>query len=103
VIERWREFRWNNLSRVTDTHGRVHFWQRGGGFDRNVRDQNELSREVRYIHQNPVKRGMVAAATDWPASSARWYAGVADAVPPIDQVVFDRCRFPGPRPECDLQ
>lgn len=99
VIERWREIRWNNLARVTDRRGGLHFWQPGGGFDRNVRDQHELAREVRYIHRNPVERGLVAAPTDWPASSAQWYAGDAAAAPPIDQVIVGRRGNLGSSPE----
>ncbi len=99
VIERWRQLRWNNLARVTDSRGDPHFWQPGGGFDRNVRDECELVREVRYIHQNPVKRGLVDSATDWDASSARWYAGINGAFPTIDRVVIDQRQFPGPNPE----
>jgi putative transposase len=97
-IRRWRAIPFNNLAPVTDSVGTVHYWQPGGGFDRNVRDSEELMREVRYVHQNPVKRGLVQSATDWPWSSARWYAGRGDALLPIDRIVFDRCVFPGPHP-----
>jgi len=30
---------------------------------------------IEYIHNNPVRRGLVAEATDWIWSSARLYAG----------------------------
>ena len=41
------------------------FWQKGGGFDRNVRDDAEFSREVRYVHHNPVERALVTRPEDW--------------------------------------
>ncbi|MFN0012744.1 MAG: REP-associated tyrosine transposase [Phycisphaerales bacterium] len=99
VIGRWKDLRWNGLSSVADSRGRIHFWQPGGGFDRNVRDVAELVREVRYIHQNPVRRGLVEKAADWRWSSARWYAGAMNAGPDIDPVIVDGRTFPGPRPE----
>ena len=51
------------------------FWQRGGGFDRNVRDMEELTREIRYIHRNPAERRLVAHPLEWAWSSARWWNG----------------------------
>ncbi len=36
---------------------RPRFAEKGGGFDRNVRDEFEFAREVNYIHRNPVQRG----------------------------------------------
>jgi putative transposase len=75
TIRRWRDLNAAILPRITDQNGRARFWQRGGGFDRNIRDENELLREIAYIHNNPVTRGLVASPTDWAWSSARWYAG----------------------------
>ncbi len=62
--------------RDAQPNGDVHyrFWQRGGGYDRNVTDPATLRAMIEYIHNNPVRRGLVACATDWPWSSARWYA-----------------------------
>ena len=50
------------------------FWQRGGGYDRNIRSAEELWEKIRYIHLNPVRRKLVGSATDWPWSSAADYA-----------------------------
>lgn len=99
ILARWREIKWNNLSAITDSRGNEHFWQPGGGFDRNVRTIEELVREVRYIHQNPVERGLVKEPTDWAWSSARWYAGSPDVQPEIDQIRFGAGFFPGRKPE----
>jgi putative transposase len=66
------------------------FWQRGGGYDRNVMEPRTLRFMMDYIHLNPVRRGLVERATDWPWSSARFYEGeqdvaiAMDAVPPLD-------------------
>lgn len=49
------------------------FWQKRY-YDRNVRDNEEFIHALKYIHQNPVKRGLVEKAEDWPWSSYRHYA-----------------------------
>ena len=43
---------------------RYRFWQ-DGGYDRNITQEKTLIEVVRYIHQNPVKRGLVNSAKDW--------------------------------------
>ena len=73
VIARWRELDAPILDRIRTSDGAVRFWQKGGGFDRNVRDEDELCREVRYIHRNPVERGLVERPEDWRWSSVRWW------------------------------
>lgn len=75
VIARWRALHAPILARVTTSDGRPRFWQPGGGFDRNVRDEGEFSRHVLYIHQNPVERGLVTRAEEWRWSSVRWWMG----------------------------
>jgi putative transposase len=83
------------LDRLRDEqpNGAVHyrFWQRGGGYDRNITDPATLHVMIEYIHNNPVRRGLVANPTDWPWSSARFYAGMPnvllamDPLPPLDR------------------
>ncbi|MFO0830833.1 MAG: transposase [Phycisphaerales bacterium] len=60
VIGRWRELQAPVLTELTTARGTVRYWQKGGGFDRNVRSTEAFCRSVRYIHRNPVKRGLVA-------------------------------------------
>ena len=49
------------------------FWQRGGGYDRNIWSATETHEKIGYIHANPVRRGLVARPQDWPWSSwAAW-------------------------------
>lgn len=79
------------LERLRDEqpNGEVHyrFWQRGGGYDRNITDPATLRTMIDYIHQNPVRRGLVEHADDWPWSSARFYAGRAEAMLAMDSLV----------------
>ena len=49
------------------------FWQKRY-YDRNVRDAREFTVKLRYLHRNPVKRGLVKEAGDWKWSSFRHYA-----------------------------
>jgi len=75
VLRRWRDLNAPILSRLQDDQGRLRFWQRGGGYDRNIRDRDELQRKIAYVNENPVRRGLVDRATEWEWSSARWCEG----------------------------
>jgi putative transposase len=46
------------------------FWQKRY-YDRNVRDEDEFKVKLRYLHRNPVKRGLVTNPADWKWSSFR--------------------------------
>jgi putative transposase len=48
------------------------FWQKRY-YDRNLRDAVEFTEKLRYIHRNPVKRGLVSEPGEWPWSSFRHY------------------------------
>jgi putative transposase len=43
-------------------------------YDHNVRDYDSFVGKLRYIHRNPVKRGLCAKPEDWKWSSFRHYA-----------------------------
>jgi putative transposase len=59
---------------------REKFWQ-GRYFDSNVHGEKARSEVIRYIHRNPVKRGLVGSPEQYPWSSFRHYAtGVRGAV-----------------------
>jgi putative transposase len=53
--------------------GESHFWQ-ARYFDHNVRNHAGFVTQLRYIHRNPVKRGLCQAPEDWPWSSFRAWA-----------------------------
>ena len=62
--------------RLRSREGRVElgsFWEKRY-YDRNVRDAREFSIKLRYLHRNPVKRGLVSGPADWKWSSFRHYA-----------------------------
>jgi putative transposase len=63
-----------------DGGGRV-LWQRRF-WEHTIRDDDDFSRHVDYIHFNPVKHGYVASPSDWPHSSLHRY--VRDGVFPPD-------------------
>ena len=48
------------------------FWQ-ARFYDFNVWTEEKRIEKLRYIHRNPVKRGLVASPEQWPWSSFRWY------------------------------
>ncbi|HEY2002187.1 MAG TPA: transposase [Acidobacteriaceae bacterium] len=56
------------------------FWQLRY-YDFNVRTERKRIEKLRYIHRNPVTRGLVASPEEWPWSSFRQYAmGINGAV-----------------------
>ena len=70
------------LERLTHRYpgGKVerHFWQPGGGYDRNIVAPGAFLSSIRYIHANPLRRGLVSDPLDWEWSSARWWEGDRD-------------------------
>lgn len=51
----------------------LRFWQRGGGYDRNLFERRTIMEMIDYIHMNPVEARLCARAEDWPWSSAASY------------------------------
>jgi putative transposase len=76
------------------------FWQKRY-HDRNVRDAREFTEKLRYIHRNPVKRGLVSEPADWKWSSFRHYALREMGVVKIESqwTARDRERQTGAAPE----
>ena len=68
---------------------RYRFWQDGGGYDRNIRSGHELLGLIDYVHNNPVRRGLVDRAEEWYWSSAGDW--MCDRRGPIE---VDRTHFP---------
>jgi len=60
------------------------FWQ-ARFYDFNVWTERKRVEKLRYIHRNPVKRGLVVSPEQWRWSSFRWYRfGEAGPVPVND-------------------
>jgi len=59
------------------------FWQ-DRYYDSKVRGEKARSEVIRYIHRNPVKRGLVAKPEGWPWSSFRHYASVVKGTVEIE-------------------
>jgi putative transposase len=55
-----------------ETLERPPFWQ-ARFYDFNVRTEKKRVEKLRYMHNNPVKRGLVLAPDDWKWSSYRFY------------------------------
>jgi hypothetical protein len=49
------------------------FWQ-ARFYDFNVWTEEKRIEKLRYLHRNPVERGLVQSLEEWPWSSFRWYA-----------------------------
>ncbi len=72
---------------------RRQFWQERY-FDANIRDEAERSEVIRYIHRNPVKRGLVASPQQYPWSSFNHYATGIRGVIEIESEWTARLRGP---------
>jgi len=66
----------------------LRFWQRGGGYDRNIWSTEEIHEKIGYIHNNPVRRELVGIPEAWRWSScAAWENGTDDLLS-IDRDTF---------------
>jgi putative transposase len=75
---------------TTHQHRSYRFWQKGGGYDRNITKFKTIINLVHYIHNNPVRKGLVERADQWYYSSAADWQNIRQG--PI-QIDFDS--FPG--------
>jgi putative transposase len=60
-------------SRKLKVRGELQFWQRRY-YDFNVHNEEKRVEKLRYMHRNPVTRGLVEKPELWPWSSFRHYA-----------------------------
>jgi type I restriction enzyme R subunit/putative DNA methylase len=67
IIQAWKSVSARSANVFLGRGGR--FWQ-PDYFDRAVRDERHLAAAIRYIHENPVKAGLVRQPEDWTHSSA---------------------------------
>jgi len=68
IIKGWKSFTAREINKLLGSRGKV--WQ-DDYWDRYVRDERHYSAATQYIHENPVKAGLVARQEDWPWSSCR--------------------------------
>ena len=76
--------------------GRIYerFWQAGSGYDENVSELDALHAMVNYVHHNPVKRGLVTRAEDWPWSSARDWMRLPESRLAVDRTIPETFDIP---------
>ena len=67
------------LSKPRSDTGSMHFWQPGGGYDRNVVG-DELIEKIRYVQENPIRRGLSPDSVSWRWSSAAIYRELPGAI-----------------------
>ncbi|MBK8988276.1 MAG: transposase [Chloroflexi bacterium] len=73
VLHSWKSYIALEANKILGRKG--DFWFEDY-FDRYIRDERHYFNVVRYIHENPVKAGLVEKAEDWEFSSAKlWSAG----------------------------
>lgn len=68
IMLSWKSFTAHKANKILSCSGP--FWF-PDYFDRYIRNERHFYNVVRYIHENPVKAGLVSSALDWPFSSAR--------------------------------
>ncbi|MCD4825711.1 MAG: transposase [Phycisphaerae bacterium] len=57
------------------------FWQRGGGYDRNIFSAIEAHEKIQYIHANPVRAGLIDSPGKWKWSSFQaWETDIDDPI-----------------------
>lgn len=86
---RWRRIKGHFSSHMIATgasierrpNGDLSLWQRRF-WEHTVRDDNDLTRHIDYIHFNPVKHDLVSRVRDWPYSSFHRY--VRQGLLPLD-------------------
>jgi putative transposase len=71
------------------------FWQKRY-YDRNEWDHKEFIEKLKYIHRNPVKRGLVESPEDWRWSSYLHYSNGADCGAGIESWRNGTYSFPIP-------
>jgi len=72
ILHSWKSYTASQANQILGRSGK--FWY-PEYFDRYIRDEGHLARAVDYIHENPVKAGLVENAEDWAFSSARLLTG----------------------------
>ena len=69
VLQSWKSFTSKEANRILVKSGQ--FWE-PEYFDRFIRNSRHFDCAVRYIHENPVRAGLVSTPEEWEFSSARY-------------------------------
>ena len=70
IVHSWKSYTANEANKILGRKGR--FWY-PDYYDRFIRDERHFNNAVRYIHENPVKAGLVGNPEGWLFSSARYW------------------------------
>jgi putative transposase len=68
IMHSWKSYTAKKVNQILGRIGRFWFPEY---FDRYIRDECHLASAIHYIHENPVKAGLVEKPEDWPFSSAK--------------------------------
>jgi putative transposase len=63
-------------------------WQAGPGYDRNLVSSRSSRASIDYLHRNPVRKGLVGQAADWPWSSFRQFGGLPRLVDGLPEITL---------------
>jgi putative transposase len=55
---------------TSQIHRPYRFWQKGGGYDRNITKVKTIIDSICYLHNNPVRKNLVETTDQWYYSSA---------------------------------
>jgi putative transposase len=88
MAKRYRKHLWENDRLKHDSftvtiqgHTQFVFWQKGGGFDRNVWNAKAIHDSIEYIEANPVRSRFAASPEEWPVSSAHARSRMEGVIP----------------------
>ncbi|OAN40577.1 hypothetical protein A6A03_04525 [Chloroflexus islandicus] len=82
IVHSWKSYTAKEANKILGRTGE--FWQ-ADYLDRYIRDEQHLHSAIHYIHENPVKAGLVVRSEEWKFSSANCivhYAGEPPALHP---------------------
>ncbi len=80
--------RYNNSARSVDQVWETRY------ADTHIYDQARIEERLRFMHEQPVKAGLVASPTEWEWSSARSYKGMDEGVVTVDRVIDPKVLAP---------
>ncbi len=69
IVQSWKSYTAKQIKKEqTNPPSRIKIWQRDY-WDRFIRDEDDFYSTLNYIHENPVRAGLVESAKDWQYSS----------------------------------